>query len=183
MRRIFLDGEFTNLPWTGHSELWWIGLVDDDGEEWSAVNANVSLDHTASEFAHTVVAPLIPDDEPHLTTEELVAGIVGFCGRPDEFWAWCPSIDDLAATFDLGPNTPQAHDRYWDWDLQLVRSIVDPWPDGWPTRLHDLHQAASTAGIDLPANDLPHHPVHDARWNREVFRRLGSGGWTGRNHA
>ncbi len=179
MRRIFLDVEFKNLPWTGNSELWWIGLVDDDGDEWSAVNAGVSLDHAASEFARTVVAPLIPADEPHLTTEELAAGIVEFCGQPDEFWAWCPSVDDLATTFDLGDGAKQAHARYWDWDLQLVRTVVDPWPDGWPTRLHDLHQAANTAGIELPANDLPHHPRHDARWNREVLRRVRSVGRAG----
>ncbi|MEM9134562.1 MAG: hypothetical protein AAF962_02605 [Actinomycetota bacterium] len=183
MRRIFLDTEFKNLPWTGHSELWWVGLVDDDGNEWSAVNAGVRIDDTASDFARTVVAPLISDDEPRLTARELGAGIVEFCGRPDEFWAWCPSVQDLEVAFALGPEGEQAHARYWDWDLQLVRTVVDPWPDGWPIGLCDLHEASIRAGIELPTNDLPHHPVHDARWNSEVHRRLRSAGQTGSNRA
>jgi hypothetical protein len=66
MRRIFLDTEFTDLPWSGHSELLWVGLADQDGRSWSAVNAEVSTDAHFSEFVRDVVVPLIPADEPRL---------------------------------------------------------------------------------------------------------------------
>lgn len=40
--------------------------------------------------------------------------------------------------------------KYWDWDLQLLRSLVDPWPEVWPDGLHDLNAAAREAGVEVP---------------------------------
>ena len=54
MRRIFLDTEFSDLPWSGHSELLWVGLADQDGRSWSAVSAEVSTEAHLSEFVRDV---------------------------------------------------------------------------------------------------------------------------------
>ena len=66
MRRIFLDTEFTDLPWSEHSELLWVGLADEDGRSWSALSADVSTDTRFSQFVREVVVPLIPAHEPRL---------------------------------------------------------------------------------------------------------------------
>jgi hypothetical protein len=60
MRRIFLDTEFTDQPWSGHSELLWVGLADEDGASWSALSADVSTEAHLSEFVKTEVVPLSP---------------------------------------------------------------------------------------------------------------------------
>ena len=172
MRRIFIDAEFKNLPWSGHSEMLWVGLADDEGNCWSGINADVAVDVHASDFTRRVVMLRMPEDEPRLNRTELDAAIRDFCGSPDEFWAWCPSVETLAIAFDLGEHAPAARELYWGWDLQLLRRVVDPWPASWPTQLHDLNEAARAAGIRLPPNNSGHHPRFDALWNRSVFRLL-----------
>ena len=159
VRRIFLDTEFKNLPWTGHSDLLWIGLADDEGNSWSAINGDVVIDEHASDFTRTVVAPRMTADEPRLSRRELDRAIRDFCGSPDEFWAWCPTVEVLAGAFGLGDNAPAAFDRFWDWDFQLLRRVVDPWPLDWPVSLHDLNAAVRAAGVEVPPNESAHHPA------------------------
>ncbi|MCO8129428.1 hypothetical protein NHL50_19675 [Acidimicrobiia bacterium EGI L10123] len=112
-------------------------------------------------------------EEPRLGGDDLSEAIRDFCGDVDEFWAWCPTVEELAGPpFDLGDEAEQAHRRYWDWDLQLLRRLVSPWPDGWPTGLCDLNAAVRSAGITPPPNESAHHPRGDASWNAAVFRLL-----------
>ena len=166
-RRIFLDTEFTDLPWNGTSRLLWVGLAAEDGSSWSAVNAEVAAKDAVSPFVRQHVLPHISADEPRLEPDALRSAIVAFCGRPDEFWAWCPTVDDLVSLD--APSAADAHARLWDWDFQLLRHLVDPWPDEWPTTLCDLQGLADRAGITLPENPAAHHPRHDALWNLRVF--------------
>lgn len=172
VRRIFIDTEFKNLPWTGYSEMLWVGLADEDGNAWSAINADVVIDDRASDFTREVVVPRMTANEPRLRSVELSNAIRNFCGEVDEFWAWCPTIDALAGFFGLGDDAPDAHRRYWDWDLQLLRRNVTPWPSDWPTELRDLNAAARAAGVTPPENDSAHHPRDDALWDLTVFRLI-----------
>lgn len=169
-RRIFVDTEFKNLPWTGHSDLLWVGLADDHGNSWSAINADVAIDETASEFTRTVIVPRMTPDELRLSRAVLSAAVVEFCGQPDEFWAWCPTVDTLTTFFGLGEEGPAAYARFWDWDLQLLQRLVSPWPTGWPIELCDLNRRVREVGLEPPRNDSAHHPRHDALWNLRVFR-------------
>jgi hypothetical protein len=172
MRRIFLDTEFTDLPWSGHSELLWVGLADQDGRSWSAVSAEVSTGAHLGEFVRDVVVPLIPADEPRLGRRELSTAIVEFCAEGDEFWAWCPTHQVLSQVFALGEAAASAYDRYWNWDFQLLRRVVDPWPEGWPLALHDLHRAVRERRIELSPNEHAHHPRSDALWDLHVWGLL-----------
>lgn len=179
MRRIFLDTEFKNLPWTGHGELLWVGLADQAGNSWSAINTDVVLDEDASEFTRTVVAGRMPNDELRLDANELATAVREFCGDVvDEFWAYGPTVEALAELFGLGDEAPAAHARYWDWDLELMRRLVDPWPTGWTTEMSDLNSAARQAQIELPPNKLAHHPRHDALWDLEVWQMIEAAGAT-----
>jgi len=170
-KRIFLDTEFKNLPWTGHSDLLWVGLADEDGNSWSAINADVSIDKSASEFTRSVVVGRMTPDEPRLDSEALGRGVREFCGEVvHEFWAWCPTGETLASSFDLGESAPGMYERYWDWDLQLLRRVVDPWPPGWPQQLCDLNGLAREVGLVPPPNASAHHPREDALWDLQVFK-------------
>lgn len=172
MRRIFLDTEFKNLPWSGHSAMLWVGLADEAGNAWSAINADVGLDDHVSQFTRDVVVPRTTADEPRLSAADLSEGIRQFCGAVEEFWAWCPTVGVLASAFGLGDGAGEAHHRYWDWDLQLLQRTVAPWPEGWPTRLNDLHAAARATGVTPPKNDSAHHPRDDALWNLRLFKLI-----------
>ena len=60
-----------------------------------------------------------------------------------------------------------------DVDLQMLRSLVQPWPAAWPSQLQDLQAAAAQAGVQLPARAANHlHPRVHAEWNRSLFDRL-----------
>lgn len=174
-RRIFADTEFTDLPWTGRSRLLWVGLAAEDGTSWSALDAEAAADDCVSPFVRTAVLPHIRPEEPRLRRDELRRAIINFCGSPDEFWAWCPTPDDLVS-LDAPTGAEPLHARLWDWDFQLLREAVDPWPDAWPTSLCDLQALAARTGVTLPENPSAHHPRHDALWNLRVYELAASGG-------
>lgn len=115
-----------------------------------------------SDFVRDVVEPLIPADEPRLGCNDLARAIVEFCAGVDEFWAWCPTPELLSQAFGLGEDAGRVFARYWDWDLQLLKRTVYPWPEGWPQELCDLHRAALDRRIEVPPNEYAHHPRSDA---------------------
>jgi hypothetical protein len=87
----------------------------------------------------------------------------------DEFWAWFPTVDDIVALGAPSSTALELRQRYADWDFQLLTNLVSPSRVAWPQRCHDVHALARSAGVSLPINKRPHHPLHDAAWNREVF--------------
>lgn len=168
-RRIFVDTEWTAAPWSPDVELMWVGLADESGSAWSAVNAEVDLERLAG----SSLVSLIPSDEPRLDLRELATGVVDFCGVVDEFWAWIPTLERVAEWFGLGAEAADLYARYWDVDLQMLRSLVDPWPQGWPHRLFDLNVAAVEARVAIPERSRDHlNPRVHAQWNRRLFELI-----------
>lgn len=173
-RRIFLDTEWTAPPWSTSSELMWVGLADEQGRSWYGISSEVEIDPSANSFISGVFR-LIAPDESRMTRSQLAEAIVAFCGEVDEFWAWIPTVESFAAFFALGDRAPAMFDRYWDIDLQMLRGLVQPWPEGWPSRLYDLNAAAVDAGVQIPARAANHlHPRVHAEWNLRLFERIQS---------
>lgn len=171
-RRIFVDTEWTAQPWLAGSELMWIGLADELGNSWYGISSEVEINPSANAFMSGVFE-LISPDEPRLSRHELATAVVRFCGQVDEFWAWIPTVDRFAQWFHLGNEAPQLFAKCWDVDLQMLRALVDPWPTGWPSRLHDLNAAAVAAGVEVPPRAANHlHPRVHANWNRLLFDRI-----------
>ena len=171
-RRIFLDTEWTALPWSGQAELLWIGLADEEGRSWNAISADVDIDPSTNDFIAGVWKYISPDD-PRSSSSEIVAGVIEFCGDVDEFWARIPTLESFAEWFDLGADAPDIYGRYWDWDLQMLRSLVDLWPAGWPGSLHDLNAAALEAGVETPPRQANHlAPDVHAVWNSNLFELI-----------
>jgi hypothetical protein len=171
-RRIFIDTEWTAAPWSGHAELMWIGLAAEDGPAWYVISADVDIDPSTNDFISGAFR-LISPDEPRLPTEEIAKGVVEFCGDVDEFWAWIPTVESFTEWFDLGDEGPELFADYWDWDLQMIRSLVTPWPQGWPGTLSNLNTAAAEAGVELPPRAANHlNPRVHALWNQELYARI-----------
>lgn len=165
MRRIFIATEVTHLPWTGRSELFWVGLADEGGDSFSAVNSDVDLS-TSSPFVQIHVAPLIPVHEARMRTDELRAAVRHFCRQVTEFWVWPPSAADLQAHGFATGDASILRDSYADRDLRLLRKLAGKTAGAW-LRCHDLHEYAADA--DVPARPAVHNPRNDALWNRDVF--------------
>ena len=171
-RRIFLDTEWTAPPWSKRSELMWIGLADEEGRSWYGISSEVDIDPSSNDFISGVFR-LITPDEPRLTNKEIAAAVVDFCGDVDEFWAWVPTVEQFSKWFKLGEESAELYARCWDVDLQMVRSVVQPWPGRWPNRLLDLNAAAIEAGVEAPPKAVNHlHPRVHTQWNRELFELI-----------
>ncbi len=171
-RRIFVDAEWTVRPWSEGSELAWIGLADEAGRSWYAISSELNYDPYSDE----ITAPLfkiISRDEPRLTKVEMAAAIIDFCGNVDEFWAWVPSLKSFTKWSGLGDEAAAVYAKWQDYDLQMLRSLVQPWPDNWPDRIHDLNAARIKAGASVPPQAVNYkHPQVHTEWNRELFRRI-----------
>jgi hypothetical protein len=177
-RRIFLDTEWTAPPWSPRSELMWIGLADEAGRSWHGISSEVAIDPSTNAFVSGAFR-LIDPDEPRLSRPRLAAAVVDFCGAVDEFWAWIPTVENFAQWSGLGGEAAAVFDRCWNIDLQMLQALVNPWPTGWPDRLHDLNAAAATAGVTLPGRAANHlHPRVHAEWNRQLFERIRATGAT-----
>lgn len=168
-RRIFLDTEWTAPPWSSRSELMWIGLADEDGRSWCGISSEVVIDPSTNDFISGAFR-LITPDEPRLSNAEIAAAVKDFCGDVDEFWAWIPTMESFTEWSGLGEEAAEVYAKCRDVDLQMVRSLAQPWPDGWPSCLLDLNAAAVEAGVEVPprAEDHFHPRVHE-EWNRELF--------------
>jgi hypothetical protein len=150
----------------------WIGLADEEGRSWYGISSEVDIDPSANSFMSGVFR-LIAPDEPRLANKEIAAAVIDFCGDVDEFWAWIPTMEKFAEWFRLGEGAAEVYARCRDVDLQMVRSLVQPWPDGWPDRLRDLNAAAVKAGVEVPPRAANHlHPRVHAEWNRELFKLI-----------
>jgi hypothetical protein len=171
-RRIFLDTEWTASPWSDRSELMWIGLADEEGRTWYGISSEVEIDPSTNDFISGVFR-LITPDEPRLSRAQIAAAVVDFCGGVGEFWAWIPTVESFAQWFGLGDEASEVFEKCWDVDLQMLRGLVSPWPDGWPNRLHDLNAAAVAAGVEIPRRAVNHlHPRVHAEWNRRLFELI-----------
>jgi hypothetical protein len=172
MRRIFVDTEWTAVPWSEHRDLLWIGLADSSGATFCGFNADYRVHPSYEQYTADLLA-LITPDVPRLPRDVLSSQVHEFCGEPAEFWAWIPTLPSFAAWAKLGPEAAPVYARCRDIDMQMLRSLVDPWPDSWSTTIHDLNAAATNAGVPIPERAKNHlHPRVHAQWNQRLFRLI-----------
>lgn len=171
-RRIFLDTEWTAPPWTDRCELMWIGLADEGGRAWHGISSEVVIDPSTNAFVAGAFR-LIDPTEPRLSRPQLAAAVMDFCGAVDEFWVWIPTLESFSAWSALADQAAEIYAQCRDIDLRMLRALLDPWPAGWPTRVHDLNAAAVAAAVEIPPRASNHlHPRVHAEWNRRLFDRI-----------
>lgn len=175
MRRIFLDTEFTYLPWTQRSILFWVGLADEEGDTYSALCAEADT----SEFIRHHVLLLIPETEPRLSRPVLKQQVEESCEGTTEFWAWFPTPSGLVNLGDPVEGLSHLYSQVADWDYQLLCDLVAPRPATWPLRCNDLHalaqESASSASEPFeppPGPGCPLEPLCVPAVGRNI-RRLG----------
>lgn len=171
-RRIFVDTEWTAVPWSASADLLWIGLADESGRTWCGLCTEASIDPAFAAYTSALMQHAT-DDIPRLSRADLSAAVLEFCAGVTEFWVWIPTLESFSAWSKLGPSAQAVYAQCKNIDLQMLRSLVNPWPATWPVELHDLNQAAQASGASLPpraANYL--HPRVHAEWNRELFSRV-----------
>ena len=171
-RRVFLDTEWTDVPWSSSADLLWVGLSDEAGRKWCGICSEAKVDPVYEQYVAELMQ-LVGDDIPRLARDQLRAAVLEFCKEVTEFWSWIPTQESFAAWSKLGESAVTVYGQCRDIDLQMLRSLVDPWPTGWPSEVNDLNQAATASGAVLPARAKNHlHPLVHAEWNRLLFSRI-----------
>lgn len=169
MRRIFVDTEWTAVPWSEHRDLLWIGLSDSSGATFCGFNADYRVHPSYEQYTGDLLA-LITTDVPRLPRDGLSSQVQMFCGESVEFWAWIPTLASFETWAKLGSESASVYERCRDIDIQMLRSLVNPWPGGWAMTIKDLNAAATNAGITLPERAKNHlHPRVHAQWNHRLF--------------
>jgi hypothetical protein len=169
MRRVFVDTEWTAVPWSSSSDLLWIGLADEDGLSWCGLSSEARIDPANEKYVSDLLQ-LITPDVPRLARTELSTAVQNFCGNVDEFWTWIPTLESFAAWSGLGDAALSAYQRCRDIDFQMLRALVTPWPKTWPNCMQDLNAAAIAAGVPIPPRAANHlHPRIHTEWNRQLF--------------
>ncbi|MFD7537466.1 MULTISPECIES: hypothetical protein [unclassified Streptomyces] len=171
-RRVYLDCEF--LPaLTTTGGLISIGLTDEQGYDWYAVNAEMDFDAVkANPFQCQHIVPLLPLDTAGALDES----------HPD-VKPLSQIRDEVTAYFDIGIGT-ELYAYYGSDDLMRLHSLWNhdsgAMPGVVPRWLDDLKALSVRAGNPPmpPQTDGIHHALHDARHNRvmhEVLLALGQG--------
>ena len=169
MRRVFIDTEWTAVPWSSASDLLWVGLADEDGLSWCGLSSEARVDPANEKYVSDLLQ-LITPEVPRHTRTELSTAVQSFCGDVHEFWAWIPTPENFAAWSRLGDAALDVYQRCRDIDLQMLRALVVPWPRTWPNSLQDLNAAAIAAGVRVPPRAANHlHPRVHAEWNSQLF--------------
>lgn len=60
-RRIFVDTEWTAVPWSCAVELLWIGLTDEDGRSWCALSSEARVDPANAKCVSDLLQPITPE--------------------------------------------------------------------------------------------------------------------------
>ncbi len=169
MRQIFVDTEWTAVPWSDHSDLLWVGLSDTDGGSFCALSAEARVHPSDKKYVADLLALLTPD-VPRLSRQQLAAGVQDFCGAEVEFWAWIPTLESFTAWSKLGPNAAPIYQQCREVDLLMLQSLLKPWPATWPNSLNDLNAAAVAHAVSLPPRAPNHlHPRVHSQWNQQLF--------------
>ena len=168
-RHIFVDTEWTAVPWSRDADLLWIGLSDEYGQTWCALSSDAHIDSANEKYVSDLLRIITPD-VPRLSKADISKTVQDFCGQVDEFWAWIPTPESFAQWSKLDDKAMEVFARVKDIDLQMLKSVVVPWPLTWPDRIQDLNAAAAAAGVEVPprAPNFLHPRVH-ADWNQRLY--------------
>lgn len=157
MTRLFFDTEFIDNPWPDAPELISIGIVDESGKEFYAVNTEFDP-ADANDWVQNNVFPHLRDPEcsgEGMSPEIMRRIIMDKWLKVDKVWAYCGT---------------------WDWYL-LVQRIFGGYmkiPEGWPNFYHELGVLKRSHKCDrcMKEGILDHHALGDAKWNHLMYAHL-----------
>jgi len=170
---IFLDTEFTKLPWEKDSQLLSIALVKEDGQSYFACLSDIDTNNV-SVFVKLNVLPYLPKPELRKTRSTIVKELINFLKEDQiNIWALFPTKEQLLK-FGIGEeNVDEIYNKYADFDFQLFKRLWDSesFPKNIKSTCENLAELISVIPKEnLPENNQQHNPLSDTLWNLEVWK-------------
>ena len=170
---VFIDTEFTCLPWNIGSQLISIGVYFEDGEEYYACSAEFDLS-SASEFVLNNVVPQLPEINQRKTEATIGTELKEAISARNiaNVWAVFPTIEQLKNMYVGTLSIRELHSKYADWDFKLMNSLIHSLPANYPKKCNDLSPLIQELGKStLPKNNSAHNALEDAKWNYKVWQK------------
>jgi hypothetical protein len=76
LRRIFLDSEWTAVPWSRSAELLWIGLANEDGRSWCAPSSEARVDPCNKMYVSDLLQLITPECMPSGIASSFVSSVL-----------------------------------------------------------------------------------------------------------
>lgn len=153
--RYFLDTEFMEKGATHPIYLISIGIVDENGGEYYAENAEFEKAFATPWLRQNVIPHLRGPPKTRVEIKKDILNLIPPDSQP-EFWGYFADYD-------------------WVVFAQLFGSMVDL-PKGYPFYCRDLKQFADSLGVKKEKypeqKGTEHNALEDARWNRDLFKFL-----------
>lgn len=170
---MFIDTEFTCLPWEGSSELISIGVVLEDGSEYYGCSSEFDCEGT-SEFVKNNVLKHLPENQSRKSLQSIGKDIDEFIGHKEigSVWAVFPTFQQIENLCRGSKPASDIHREFADWDFQLLQRLSVA-SEKMPSFCNDLsliigkHESSV-----LPTNKNAHNALEDARWNFEVWKNF-----------
>ncbi|CAM3856524.1 3'-5' exoribonuclease [Parendozoicomonas haliclonae] len=171
---IFIDTEFTCLPGdNSSSEMISIGIYCENGCEYYACLSDFDQS-SLSPFVRDNIIPLLPDRAVRKPKEVISQEITKLLSEHEitSVWATFPTIDQLENLYSEKENIREIHQKYADWDFQLLLKVLNKIPENFPTQCKDITPYyLSLDPSKMPKNESSHDALQDAIWNYKVWRR------------
>lgn len=172
---IFLDTEFSKLPWEKGSQLISVALVDETGKGYSACLDDIDLNNV-SEFVKEKVIPYLPKETDRKSRELISKEVENLLGDKEDlvFWAVFPTKKQLLNYGLTEEKSEGLYNKFADYDFQLFKGLWNGkyLPLSIPEKCNDLSPLiAEIPKENLPENTKSHDPLSDAYWDLEVWKK------------
>ena len=169
---VFIDTEFTCLPWEFTSQAVSIGIFCENGDEYYGCISDFDVTNL-SQFVKDKVIPLLPAVSQRKPKEIISSEIGQFfqAKNVSRVWAVFPTLQQIQNMYDGNGDLHTIYAKYADWDFQLLKGFLSPLPNDFPTFCSDLSPYIDKLDPDrLPMNNSEHHALEDAKWNYKIWQ-------------
>jgi hypothetical protein len=169
---VFLDSEFSNLPWFPDSKLLSLGLMLENGKTYYACLDDIdSLE--LSSFVQQKVLPYLDPPEKRKSQNIISQEIEALFYKEKDltFWAIFPTLEQLNSFSNNEYSSHELFEKYADWDFQLFQRLWKNLPSKFQLKCKNLTTILEKLPKKLlPENKSAHNALSDAMWNYEVWK-------------
>lgn len=171
--RYFIDTEFFERP--GRMDLISVGIVSEDDREFYAENAEFDWSFSELRGLSTTIGGLAGSSDPKLETPDWLIKNV----KPYLSGQWAKEVATIRESVRYFVRDEPEFWGYlcgYDWVVfcWIFGRMADK-PDYYPYYCNDLAQLMHMTGVgrqELPAEEVGHHALRDARWLKESYTRV-----------
>lgn len=169
---VFLDTEFSKLPWEEGSELLSLGIYTENNLSYYACKKDFD-ENNISDFVKENVLKYLDPESQRKTNIQITNDITELFKDYSSlvFWTQQPTIEWIKNFGHSNFEAQEIIEKYGDWDFQLFKKLWTNLPKKFDTECKNITPLLSRKPPEeLPKNNLLHNALADAKWIFEVWK-------------